>query len=78
MASEASDFLDAWALQRENKAPLTRAEAEALAADWEADASDNGISRSALDKAAGGDLAVYLLRLFGEAGPDAAFPTAAS
>ena len=78
MASEASEFLDAWALQRENKTPLTRDEAEALAADWEADAGDNGIDRSALDEAAGGDLPAYLLRLFGEAGPDVSFPTPAS
>ena len=78
MANEASEFLDAWSLAREDKSPLVRAEAEAMAADWEADAIDNGISASDLRDAAGGDLAAYLIRLFGEAEPGADFPTPAS
>jgi len=78
MASDASEFLEAWALQRESKAPLSREEAEAMAADWEADASGNGISPEDLDAAAEGDLPAYLLRIFGEAGPDHDFPTPAS
>jgi hypothetical protein len=77
MANDASEFLEAWALQRESKLPLTREEAEALASDWEADASGNGISPAALDAAAGGDLPAYLLRIFGEAGPEHGFSSPA-
>jgi len=78
MTSEASEFLRVWALGRESKMPLTRDEAQMLAGDWEADASDNGISPDDLDAAAGGDLPAYLLRIFGEAGPDHEFPPVSS
>jgi hypothetical protein len=78
MADEASEFLEAWALQRESKMPLSRDEAHALAAVWEEDASGNGINPADLDAAAGGDLPAYLLRIFGEAGPEHEFPTPAS
>lgn len=78
MASDASEFLDAWALARDDKTPLSPAEAEALASDWEADAAQNGIGRSDLDAAAGGSLPAYLLRVFGEAPPETPFPTPAS
>ena len=77
MADDAAEFLEAWSLAREDKSPLSRGEAEAMAVDWEADASDNGIGRDELDAAAGGDLPAYLLRVFGEA-TDADFPTPAS
>ncbi|MDB5690431.1 MAG: hypothetical protein JWL91_2307 [Sphingomonas bacterium] len=77
MADDASEFLAAWSLAREDKSPLSRGEAEAVAADWEADASGNGIGRAELDAAAGGDLPAYLLRVFGEAS-DQDFPTPAS
>jgi hypothetical protein len=75
MTSEAAEFLNAWVLQREMKEPLSRDEAEALAGVWEAEASDNGISIADLEQAADGDLPAYLLRTFGEAGPDTSFPT---
>jgi hypothetical protein len=77
MSSEAAEFLRVWALQRELKTPLSRDEADALAGVWEAEASDNGISIAELEAAAGGDLPAYLLRTFGEAGRDAAFPAPA-
>ena len=77
MADNAAEFLDAWSLAREDKSPLSRGEAEAMAVDWEADASANGIGRADLDEAAGGSLPAYLLRLFGEA-TDADFPNPAS
>jgi hypothetical protein len=77
MADDASEFLAAWSLARDEKSPLSRGEATALAADWEADASNNGIDRAELDEAAGGDLPAYLMRVFGEAS-DADFPNPAS
>jgi hypothetical protein len=78
MADDAAEFLEAWSLARGDKSPLVRAEAEALAVDWEADAANNGIDPVDLQAAAGGDLAAYLVRVFGEAEAGTEFPTPAS
>ena len=41
-----------------------------MAARWESDAAGNGISPDELEAAAGGSVADYLLRTFGEAGDE--------
>jgi len=48
--------------------PLTRAEADEIAAQWHQVAIDNGSSVEELETAAGDDIVTWLLRTFGEQG----------
>lgn len=65
MAERARQFLQEWTLQREST-PIGHDEAETIAEEWEVDAAENGISTEDLHEAAGGRLADYLLRTFGD------------
>lgn len=65
--SRANDILHE--LMREHAYdPLTRQEAEEIAASWYQRATDSGSSAEELDEAAGDDIAMWLLRTFGEEG----------
>ncbi len=68
MSDRAAEFLTAWSLKRENNAPLTPDEAHRVAARWESEAAENAIDPTELAAAAGGPIADYLLRTFGQAG----------
>lgn len=70
MSDPAAEFLAAWSLKREPNGPLSRHDAEQVAERWEQEASDNGIDPADLRAAAGGDIAAYLLRTFGEEGDE--------
>lgn len=47
---------------------MTRDDATEIAAGWYAIAEENGLESVELDRAAGGDVASYLLQTFGEQG----------
>ena len=68
--SSADDFLLTWSMAREHTGPMSRNEAELVAGRWEQAAVDNGVSPVALRRAAGGDIADYLLRTYGEKGDE--------
>ena len=70
MSERASEFLTAWSLKRENVGPITPDEAQRVAARWESEAAENDIDLAELEAAAGGGIADYLLRTFGEAGDE--------
>ena len=70
MSDRAAEFLTAWSLKRESTGPITPAEASRVAARWEGEAAENDIDPSELEAAAGGTIADYLLRIFGEAGDE--------
>ena len=70
MSDRATEFLTAWSLKRENIGPIAPDEARRVAARWESEAAENGIDPAELEAAAGGGIADYLLRTFGEAGDE--------
>ena len=70
MSDRATEFLTSWSLKRTSADPITPEEAARVAARWEGEAAENGIDPAELESAAGGSLADYLLRTFGEAGDE--------
>jgi len=70
MSIAAREFLDAWTIQAEQHPPLDDTDAAQLAAQWETDATENGIAVEDLRAAADGDVAAFLQRTFGRAGSE--------
>lgn len=70
MSDRAAEFLTTWSLKRDDIGPISPDEAHRVAARWESEAAENGIDPAALEAAAGGGIADYLLRTFGEAGDE--------
>ena len=70
MSDRAAAFLTAWSLKRVRAGPLRPDEAQRVAARWESEAAENQIDPDELKAAAGGSIADYLLRTFGEAGDE--------
>ena len=65
MTSRAMEFLTEWSLKQAGT-PIGRDEAAAVAEQWEAEAAENGIEPEDLRAAAGGDVAAYLVRTYGD------------
>ena len=70
MSDRAAEFLTSWSLKREHTDPITPDEAHRVAARWESEAAENDIAPAELEAAAGGSVAEYLLRTFGQAGDE--------